>query len=95
MEYVLYAVIIVALLAAQQFLSTRKQSLFGAILPLLVIPFTVWAIISRSLEVNFSTILPFAALFVVLLSVWVEGRQGMRKKAKIELEKMKAKDIEE
>jgi hypothetical protein len=95
MEYLLYIVVVIVLLGGQHLLSTRENPLLGGILPLCVIPFSIWVIISRSLSLGFKTLFPFAGLLIILLSVWAEGREHLHKKQKKELEKMRAKDINE
>lgn len=93
MKYILCIAIVIVLLVVQYFLSNREKMIFGGLLPLLVIPFSIWVIISRSLSINFNTLFPFVGLFIVLISIWAEGRERINKKHKKELEKMKAKDI--
>ncbi|MCI1965378.1 MAG: hypothetical protein LKJ17_04500 [Oscillospiraceae bacterium] len=95
MKYVLGIVIVIALLAIQHLLSTRKNWLWGGILPVLSIPFAIWVIINRSLPVCFDTLFPFVGLLLVLLFIWSDGREHLRKKQQKELDKMKAKDIDE
>lgn len=95
MKYILYITIVIVLSAGQYFLSSRKSAVLGGVIPLLVIPFTVWVIKIRSLPINFDTLFPFIGLLIVLCSIWAEAREHLKKKQKRELEKIKAKDISE
>lgn len=94
MKTFIIIVIVIALFSLQYFLSKRKSALFGGILPILVIPFAIWTFNVRSFSVSSDTILPFVGLFIVLISIWCECREKIKKKQKEELDKMKAKDIE-
>ncbi|MEH7461896.1 hypothetical protein V7166_07350 [Bacillus thuringiensis] len=89
----LIALILVGL---QYFLSRRENVYFGMALPVLYVVTLLYLWISEIFFVKGNTIsFIFVILggLVILLGIWVKGRESLKDKRKKELEKMKTQDI--
>lgn len=90
MKLVLSIIITVVILAVQHYLSTRRQWQLGGILPVVYAAFAVWFKIYCAPEFK---ILPLLIVWLVLLSIWAEGRKKYEKKINKEINEMKSKDL--
>lgn len=85
--------IIIAILVAQQILSSRNNAYWGAVMPVLFITGMTWLVVTHRLE-NIWAIIVFLVLGIGLLAEqWSLGRKSLAKKRKMELDKMKTHDI--
>jgi hypothetical protein len=66
------------LLFLQHILSRKKSVMWGAILPILTIPFAIWIITFKKLSVNFQNLIPFILIFLILTEEWYEGRKKQK-----------------
>ena len=92
---VLFAIIIsVALLALENFLSKRKNFIFGLILPILIIiGFVLFMVFKAQPHELGRWLFRFGLLFLITISVYFEGREALKAKRKKELEKMTIQDL--
>lgn len=87
--------IAIGVLVVQFLLSRRTNVYWGAILPVLYVPFIIiWLPERFGKEITFSVILAAVGGLVFLLGMWINGREYLKKKRKKELEKMELHDIE-
>ncbi|WP_428910060.1 hypothetical protein [Niallia sp. Krafla_26] len=87
---------VIALLAIgiQVYLSRRENGYWGAILPVLYVIFIVGWFIKRFGEVDtLSLILAAVGGLAFLVSVWINGRESVKKKRKKEMEKIELQDL--
>ncbi|WP_244833760.1 hypothetical protein [Clostridium sp. BJN0001] len=92
MRIIITILITLFVCGGQYFLSTRKSVLFGAILPVL---FGIFLITMQIIDNDFIGKMTYQSVigFLVLISIWTEGREKVKRNKKKELEKMKAKDL--
>lgn len=85
------------ILIFQHILSESKNWLLGGIIPLLVVLFALWCFFIRTPRLGVEAIMPFSALFFLLLGDWVDGRSRFKKKKtedmEHELKKMQVHDL--
>ena len=91
----IYGLIISILVIGIQFYLSRKKSVYwGAILPVLYLVFIVGWFIKKFGELDTLTlILAAVGGLAFLLSIWINGRDSLKKKIKKEMEKMELHDI--
>ncbi|SDK48141.1 hypothetical protein SAMN05216187_10955 [Jeotgalicoccus aerolatus] len=86
--------IAILVIGVQFYLSRRKYVYWGAILPVLYIVFIVgWFFKKFGEEDTLSLILAGVGGLAFLLSLWINGRDYLKKKRKKELEKIELQDI--
>lgn len=87
-------VIAIVVIGIQFYLSRKENVYWGAILPVLYLVFIVGWFIKKFGEVETLTLL-LAAVggFAFLLSIWINGRDSLKKKIKKEMEKIDLHDI--
>ena len=85
--------IIVGILALQYLLSTRNHILWGALIPLGYIAFSIWMLVTDRYQsfLSFTLYLLLGLLF--LISEWNVGRKSLQQKRNKELMKMRTHDI--
>lgn len=87
--------IAIAVLGIQIFLSRRSNVYWGAILPVLYLVFICFWLYERiGTDSTFSLVLAAVGGLAVLLGIWNNGREALKKKRKKELEKMELHDIQ-
>ena len=74
----------------QKYLSTRKNWLSGAIVPILTVGILAILFSFTKVPFSFETLAPCAVLIALELFIWVDGRFQYKR---MEIRKMKAKDI--
>lgn len=94
MHYIVSGVIAVVLLVIQHYLSKREHFIYGGILPLLTVLFSIWFIWFKSDSINTRLIIPGSILCLILLGVWCDDRILMKRKREDEINKMRAKDLD-
>lgn len=87
-------VIAIVVIGIQFYLSRKENVYWGAILPVLYLVFIVGWFIKKFGEVETLTLL-LAAVggLAFLLSIWINGRDSLKKKIKKEMEKIDLHDI--
>ncbi|MET4562748.1 hypothetical protein ABIA69_003939 [Lysinibacillus parviboronicapiens] len=87
-------IIILIIFAVQHFLSTRNNSYWGLVVPILYIVILIYVKIFGAIEWSIMKLILLAIVGeLFLLGYWISGRKILSKKRKKELEKMKAYDI--
>ncbi|WP_210367122.1 hypothetical protein [Bacillus sp. REN3] len=87
-------ILAILIIGIQFYLSRRRNVLWGAILPALYSVFIVgWFIKRFGQEDTLSLVLAAVGGMAFLLSVWISGREAVKKKRKKELEKMELQDM--
>ncbi len=83
-----------AVIGVQFYLSRRSHVLSGAIIPVLYIAFiTVWFYKRFGAEDTLSLILAGVGGLAFLLSLWIKGREHLKKQHQKELEKIQLQDM--
>lgn len=86
--------IAILVIGVQFYLSRKENAYWGAILPVLYLVFIVGWFIKKLGEVEtLSLILAAVGGLAFLLSVWINGRDSLKKKRKKEMEKIELNDI--
>lgn len=85
--------IIVGVLAAQYFLSTRNSRYWGAIMPVAYFVYLTWTFVTNRLESPIAYILILLIGMLFLLAEWSSGRKSLHEKRKKELDKMTTHDL--
>lgn len=86
--------IAILVIGVQFYLSRREKVYWGAILPVFYMVFIAGWFIKKYGEVEtLSLILAAVGGLAFLLSVWVNGRDSLKKKRKKEMEKIELHDI--
>lgn len=86
--------ITIVLWAAEHLLCAKlKSPLWGGVIPLLTVAFTVWCFASGRMALDHTTFFPFFILNMLTFESWMEGRERRKKRQLAELEQMKAKDL--
>ncbi|WP_315906640.1 hypothetical protein [Priestia koreensis] len=96
MDFILDFLPAVIILGVQYFLSTRRQSFWGAILPVLYVGFLIYG-----KATNLFTIKPgekgllFIGILgtVILLGMWADGRERVTKKRQKEMDRLEAQNL--
>ena len=95
MKHIVTFIMAVIIVTGQEHLSRLKNWLYGGILPLCAVLFTIWCFCFRSPPLYAEeSIYPFIILICFLLIEWGKGRDKLKKERKKELEKMEAHDID-
>ncbi|NKE05797.1 MULTISPECIES: hypothetical protein [Mesobacillus] len=83
-----------AVIGVQFYLSRRSPILLGAILPVIYIAFiSVWFFKRFGEEDTLSLILAAVGGLAFLLSIWIEGRNFLKKQRQKELKKIQLQDM--
>lgn len=92
MSDIIWVLICFIIVGIQHFLSTRTNTIWGALLPIL---YTITLTIIGFYLDKFTTIFFLALLggLVILLGAWSSGRNSVKRKLEKEIEIMKTKDI--
>jgi hypothetical protein len=85
----------IVIIGVQYYLSRRNNQYWGAILPVIYIAFFVYGSLSGVFKEGKGVSIFLAAFggTVVLLSLWVSGRQAVKDKRKKELEKIELHNL--
>ncbi|WP_163100718.1 hypothetical protein [Peribacillus alkalitolerans] len=87
--------IAIVIIGIQFYLSSRTNVYWGAILPGLYLVFIVSWFLKKFGEVDtLSLILAAIGGLAFLLSIWINGRESLKKKRKKELEKIDIQNIQ-
>jgi hypothetical protein len=70
-----------------------KNSLWGGIIPLLTLAFTIYILATGMIPFNLTSFIVFLTLNLFITEEWITGREKYKKRQKAELDKMKAQDI--
>lgn len=88
--------IVIVLAVAEHLLCTKlKSPLWGGIIPLLTIAFTIWCFASGRIAYDQTSSFVFFILNALIFGSWINEREKYKKKQKAELDKMKAHDIDD
>lgn len=94
-EMVIGLSIAAILMAAEYFLSAKlRNPMWGGIIPLILIVGTIYIFTSRLIQPSKNSLFPFILLISFMIGDWISGREKYKKNRQRELDKMKAKDIE-
>lgn len=94
--FLIAGVITVILWGGENLLCTKlKSPLWGGIIPLLTIAFTIWCFASGKISSDHTSYFVFFILNALMIESWISGREKYKKTQKAELEKMKAHDMNE
>lgn len=93
MSYLYFWIIAIIILGIQYVLTRLENKYLGGILPLLFLCFMMWVYIYFQPDGIISFFIATLAGFVILLSIWENGRTAIKNKRKKELEKIKLHDI--
>ena len=86
--------ITVILCIAENMLCTKlKNPLWGGIIPLLTLAFTIYILTTGIIPFNNTSFIVFLVLNLFITEEWISGREKYKKRQKAELDKMKAQDI--
>lgn len=95
-SFFIAAGITVALWLAEYLLCNKlKSPLWGGIIPLLTIAFTIWCFASGRIAYDQTSSFVFFILNALILGSWIDEREKHKKKQKAEFDKMKAHDIDD
>ncbi|MFA9466684.1 MAG: hypothetical protein ACERKN_20675 [Velocimicrobium sp.] len=87
--------ITVILCIAENLLCTKlKNPLWGGIIPLLTLAFTIYILATGMISFNLTSFIVFFILNLFITEEWFTGRDKYIKRQKAELDKMKAHDID-
>ncbi|MVB09657.1 hypothetical protein CAFE_03190 [Caprobacter fermentans] len=87
--------ITVILWIAEDLLCTKlKNPLWGGIIPLLTLAFTIYILATGMISFNLTSFIVFLILNLFIIEGWITGRGKYTKRQKAELDKMKAHDID-
>lgn len=91
----LYGWLIAILILGVQFFLARRTSVFwGAVLPVMYLIYIYGWLFERYGEGNtVSLVLAAFGGVVILLSIWINGRESLKRKRRKELEKINLQDI--
>lgn len=87
------AFIIAGMLGIQYFFSTRNSVYWGAIIPVLLVIWLTWMLITVRIESILAYVLILIVGIIFLIEQWSNGRKSLRKHRKKELEKMQSHDM--
>ena len=88
--------IVFVLWGGEHLLCTKlKSPLWGGIIPLLTIAFTIWCFASGRIAFDQTSNLVFFSLNFLIFCGWIDERVRYKKKQQAELDKMKAHDIDD
>ena len=93
MDKLIEIVIIVAVIAFQNYAGHKGNKYLGAILPVIFIGFVIFIAIKGQLSFSFRDIFMPIIGIVVLIGCYEGGRNSQKQKVARELETMKAKDL--
>jgi hypothetical protein len=86
--------ITIILWIAEYLLCTKlKNALWGGIIPLLTLAFTIYILATDIIPFNRTSFIVFLMLNIFITDGWITGREKYKKRQKAELDKMKAQDI--
>ncbi|GGP11588.1 hypothetical protein [Oceanobacillus neutriphilus] len=88
------AFMIAGFLAIQYFLSTRNNAYWGAVIPVLLVFWLTWSLITGRIESVLAYALILLVGMIVLAMEWHEGREALSKRRNKELDKMRSQDIQ-
>lgn len=71
-----------------------KNPLWGGIIPLAVLAGTILFFIIATIQLSVKSLFPFILLNSFMFGDWATGREKYRQKQKLELDKMRAHDLE-
>lgn len=78
-EAVIWFVVALILIVAEYYLATKLRSpLWGGILPLAVLGYTVYVFAVQHQAVDMQTIMPYAIVNILLFGEWSSGREAYR-----------------
>jgi len=88
--------IAVILWIAEDLLCTKlKSPLWGGIIPLLTLAFTIYILATGKIAFNLTSFIVFLTLNLFITEGWSSGREKYKKRQKAELDKMKLHDIDQ
>ncbi|MBF4695262.1 hypothetical protein [Fusibacter ferrireducens] len=94
-NFLIAGVITVILWIAEDLLCTKlKNPLWGGIIPLLTLTFTIYILATGMISFNLTSFIVFLILNLFIIEGWSTGREKYKKRQKSELDKMKAHDID-
>jgi len=94
-SFLIAGVITVILWIAEDLLCTKlKNPLWGGIIPLLTLAFTIYILATGIISFNLTSFIVFLILNLFITEGWITGREKYKKSQKAELDKMKAHDID-
>lgn len=85
---------IFVLMGVQTILTKRKNSLWGAIIPTIIVTLGIYFHFFRSIELNYKNIMVFVFPLAWSLIECYQGRKRRIEESEKEIAKMKAKDIQ-
>lgn len=93
MDDIYRLLIIVGILAVQYFLSTRNNVVWGAVIPVAYVIFSIWMLVTDRYEGTLHFILYLLLGLLFLLGEWITGRKTLKQKRNKELNKMRSHDM--
>lgn len=81
------------IIIVQQLLSRGENWIWGSILPIVSLLFTIVVFYFEKIQFNLRNLMPFIILIVIQVSIWEESRKKVKEKQKLELNKMKSRDL--
>lgn len=89
-----YDVLIIAgFLGIQYFLSTRNSVYWGAVIPVLLVSWLTWMLLTARIDSVLAYILILITGLIFLSMEWSEGRKALHRRRIKELAKMKSQDM--
>lgn len=79
----------------ESYCSKLKNPLWGGIMPLLILLVSVYILATGLIAFDLTSFIVFFTLNLFIIEGWIEGRAKYNKRQKQELDKMKAKDIDD
>ena len=93
--YIIAGVITIILLVIEYLLCTKlKSPLWGGIIPLLTLGFSIYVLATGRIAFEITSFIVFLALNIFMFEEWDSGRDKYKKREQVELDKMKAHDID-
>ncbi|WP_324825377.1 hypothetical protein [Sinanaerobacter sp. ZZT-01] len=94
-SFLIAGVITIILWIAEDLLCTKlKNPLWGGIIPLLTLAFTIYILATGIIPFNLTSFIVFLILNLFITEGWSTGREKYKKRQKAELNKIKAHNID-
>lgn len=89
-KIIITIVITLFIAGSQKYMSVRKNWYLGAVVPLLTIIVISMLYFIKDISISVKSVLPCVMIITLEILLWIDGRHQIRK---MELRRMKAKDI--
>lgn len=95
LSIIISTIVVVVLWIVEWYCSKLKNPIWGGIIPLLTLVASIYILASGLIAFDLTSFIIFLGLNIFMFEGWSESRERYRKRQKLELDKMKAKDIDD